>query len=94
MLAKWFINRLKEGYCKWGFVNMRNDTAFPYTQTTGMVITPRINGNGPAYDPGVTSNAGYAYPTVWRSAYAFELDVEEETPDNIRKKLFERLRNI
>lgn len=71
------IATAKEGYCKWGFVNMRNDTAFPYTQTTGMVITPRINGNGPAYDPGVTSNAGYAYPTVWRSAYAFELDVEE-----------------
>ncbi|MBQ2742065.1 MAG: hypothetical protein IJF32_04610, partial [Oscillospiraceae bacterium] len=71
------IDNTKEGYQKWGFVNMRNDTSFPYTQAAYMVLTPRINGNGPVYDPGVTSNAGYEYPTVWRSAYAFELDIEE-----------------
>ena len=71
------IATASEGYCKWGFVNMRNDTAFPYTDTTHMVLNPRMNGNGPVYDPDVTSNAGYEFSTVWRSAYAFELDIEE-----------------
>ncbi|MBQ2840397.1 MAG: hypothetical protein IJE70_03530 [Oscillospiraceae bacterium] len=72
------ITNTKTGYQKWGFVNMQNDAAgYPYTQTTYMVLTPRINGNGPVYDPDVTSNAGYAFPTAWRSSYIFELDIEE-----------------
>ena len=72
------IETTKSGYQKWGFVNMQNDAAgYPYTQTNYMVLTPRINGNGPVYDPDVTSNAGYAFPTVWRSSYIFELDIEE-----------------
>jgi len=74
--AEQSIATAKEGYQKWGFVNMRNDIAFPYTTSTEMVLIPRINGNGPVYDPDVTSNVGYKY-TPWRSAYAFELDIEE-----------------
>ncbi|MBE6911325.1 MAG: hypothetical protein E7473_02270 [Ruminococcaceae bacterium] len=69
------IDNVAEGYQKWGFVNFRGENA--YSRKGGYTeYLPYVNENGPVYDPG-EAMTGKLTGTIWRNAFAVELDIEE-----------------